>query len=167
MAQYQIFVQYQYQYFQEFCFQNQYQYQNSSNNFFNIKININIKIFPPSISKSISKFFKTQDEYQNQYQYRQNIDIDIENQNFSWLKNLFFHILWLMPLGTYGIPSNTHSPQTWNLGTLLGPKCPIQRPMVSHLWTPLAKNGYWAKSMKTWDPTRNLLHLNYNLRDPK
>ena len=65
MAQYQIFVQYQYQYFQEFCFQNQYQYQNSSNNFFNIKIKINIKIFPPSISKSISKFFKTQNQYQN------------------------------------------------------------------------------------------------------
>ena len=73
MAQYQIFVQYQY--FQIFYFQNQYQ--NFMNNFFNIKININIKIFPPSISKSISKFFKTQNQYQNQYQYCQNIDIDI------------------------------------------------------------------------------------------
>ena len=75
MAQYQIFIQYQY--FQKFCFQNQYQYQNFTNNFFNIKININIKIFPPSISKSISNFFKTQIQYQNQYQYHQNIDIDI------------------------------------------------------------------------------------------
>ena len=87
MAQYQIFVQYQY--FWKLCFQNQYQYQNFTNNFFNIKININIKIFPPSISKSISKFFKTQNQYQNQYQFCQNIDINIENLNFLGLKNLF------------------------------------------------------------------------------
>ena len=87
MAQHQIFVQYQYQYFQKFCFQNQYQ--NLTSNFFNIKINTNIKISSTSISKSISKFFKTQNQYQNQYQYRQNIDIDIENQNFLGLKNLF------------------------------------------------------------------------------
>ena len=122
MAQYQIFGQYQYQYFQKFGFQNQYQYQNSSKNFFNIKININIKIFPPSISKSISKFFKTQNQYQNQYQYRQNIGIDIENQNILGLKNLVFNLLGLMPLGTHGIPPNTHSPQTWNLGTLFRTK---------------------------------------------
>ena len=90
MGQYQIFVQYQYQYFQKFGFQNQYQYQNSSKNFFNIKINTNIKIFQPSISKSISKIFKTQNQYQNQYP--QNIDIDIENQNFLGLKNLVFNL---------------------------------------------------------------------------
>ena len=142
---------------------------------------ISISIFSGilfSKSISISKFFKQFLQYQNQYQYQNfptlNIKINIKIfQNpesiskFLWLKNLFFHILWLMPLGTYGIPSNTHSPQTWNLGTLLRPNGPIQRPMVFHLWTPLAKNGYWAKSMKTWDPTRNLLHLNYNLGDPK
>ena len=116
MAQYQIFVQYQYQYFQEFCFQNQYQYQNSSNNFFNIKININIKIFPPSISKSISKIFKTQNQYQNRYQYRQNIVIAIENQNFLWLKNLFFHILWLMPLGNMGYHLIPIAPKHGTLG---------------------------------------------------
>ena len=122
MAQYQIFGQYQYQYFQKFGFQNQYQYQNSSKNFFNIKININIKIFSPSISKSISKFFKTQNQYQNQYQYRQNIGIDIENQNILGLKNLVFNLLGLMPLGTHGIPPNTHSPQTWKIGTLFRTK---------------------------------------------
>ena len=70
MGQYQIFVQYQYQYFLKFGFQNQYQYQN----------------FPNSISKSISKFFKVKNQYQNQHQYCQNIDIDIENQKLLGLK---------------------------------------------------------------------------------
>ena len=54
---------------------------------------------------------------------------------------MVFNLLWLMPLGTHGIPPNTHSPQTWNL------------------WTPLAQNDYWANSMKPWDPTRNLLYI--------
>ena len=80
MGQYQIFIQYQYQNFLKSGFQNQYQYQNSLKSFFNIKININIKILPYSISKSISKFFKAQNQYQYWYQNCQNIDIDIENQ---------------------------------------------------------------------------------------
>ena len=81
MGQYQIFVQYQYQYFLKFGFQNQYQYQNSSKSFFNIKININIKIFPNSISKSISKFFKVKNQYQNQHQYCQNIDLILKKSD--------------------------------------------------------------------------------------
>ena len=95
MGQYQIFGQYQYQYFLKFGFQNQYQYQNSSKSLFNIKININIKISPYSISKSISKFFKVQNQYQN----CQNIDIDIENQNFLGpkvycLTSCEFYVTW-------------------------------------------------------------------------
>ena len=151
MAQYQIFVQYQYQYFQKFCFQNQYQYQNLTSNFFNIKININIKISPTSISKSISKFFKTQNQY----------------QNFCGLKICFFTSSDLCHLGPMGYHLIPIAPKHGTLGPSLGTKGPIQRPMLSHLWTSLAQNDYWANSMKPWDPTRNLLHLNYNLGDPK
>ena len=35
------------------------------------------------------------------------------------------------------------------------------------LWTPLAQNYYLANSMKSWDPTRNLLHLANDLGDSK
>ena len=48
-----------------------------------------------------------------------------------------------MPLGTHGIPPNTHIPQTWNLGMgpSLGPKGHNQGHMVvCHLWTQLAQD---------------------------
>ena len=113
--------------FLEFCTRH-----GTISNFCSISISIFSGIlFSKSIS--ISKFFKQFLQYQNQYQYQNfptlNIKINIKIfQNpesiskFLWLKNLFFHILWLMPLGTHGIPSNTHSPQTWNLGTLFRTK---------------------------------------------
>ena len=102
MGQYQISVQ---------C-------QNSSKSFNNIKININIKIFPPSISKSISKIFKTQNQYQNQYQYRQNVGIDLENQNFLGLKIWFltsFDLCCLGPQNYYWADSMKPWDRTRNL----------------------------------------------------
>ena len=68
------------------------------------------------------------------------------------------------PMGYHLIPI---APKHGTLGPSLGPKGPNQRPMVPHLWTPLAQNDYWANSMKPWDPTRNLLHLTYDLGDSK
>ena len=133
MGQYQIFVQYQYQNFLKSGFQNQYQYQNSSKSLFNIKININIKISPYSISKSISKFFKVKNQYQNWYQNCQNIDIDIENQKILG-QSLLFNLLWLLcHLGHHLKPIE---PQREFL--TLGPIGPI----VSHLW-PDSKWDFW------------------------
>ena len=68
-------------------------------------------------------------------------------------------IIWndcLGPMGYHLIPI---APKHGTLGPSLGPKGPNQRPMVPHLWTPLAQNYYWANSMKPWDPTKNLLYL--------
>ena len=167
MAQYQIFVQYQYQYFQKFCFQNQYQYQNLTSNF--------------SISKSISISKFPQPQYQNQYQNfskpRINIKININivkilililKIKIFWALKICFNLFWHMPLGTHGIPpTNTHSPQTWNLRTLFRIKGTQSETQCIPLWTPLAQNYYLANSMKSWDPTRNLLHLANDLGDSK
>ena len=59
------------------------------------------------------------------------------------------------------------APKHGTLRPSLGPKGPNQRPMVPHLWTPLAQNYYWANSMKPWDATRNLLYLTNELGDSK
>ena len=70
----------------------------------------------------------------------------------------------LGPMGFHLIPI---APKHGTLGPSLGPKGPNQRPIVPHLWTPLAQNYYWANSMKPWDPTRNLLYLTNELGDSK
>ena len=70
----------------------------------------------------------------------------------------------LGPMGFHLIPI---APKHGTLGPSLGPKGPNRRPMVPHLWTPLAQNYYCANSIKPWDPTRNLLFLTNELGDSK
>ena len=149
---------------------------------FVFKININIKILQAifSISKSISISKFPQPQYQNQYQNfskpRINIKINInivkilililKIKIFVALK-ICFNLFWHMPLGTHGIPpTNTHSPQTWNLRTLFRIKGTQSETQCSPPWTPLAQNYCLANSMKSWDPTRNLLHLANDLETP-
>ena len=163
MAQYQIFVQYQY--CQEFCFQNQYQYQNSSNNFFNIKININIKIFLPQYKNQYQNFSKPRINIKININIVKILIMILKIKFFGALK-IYFNLFWHMPLGTHGIPpTNTHSPQTWNLRTLFKIKGTQSETLCIPLWTPLAQNYYLDNSMKSWDPPRNLLHLSNDLGD--
>ena len=139
---------------------------------FVFKININIKILQTisSISKSISISKFSHPQYQNQYQNfskpRINIKIDInivkililKIKIFCGLKICFFTCSDLCHMGPMGYHLIPIAPKHGTLGPSLGTKGPIQRPMLSHLWTSLAQNDYWANSMKPWDPTRNLLH---------
>ena len=115
-------------------YQNQYQYQNFP--ILNIKINI--------------KIFKIQKQYQNQYQYCQNIDIDIENQNFLGLRNLVFNLLWLLchlgPMGHHLIPI---APQHPTLGSSLGTMGTSPRLMAPNLWSLVTQPGTFCISPMT------------------
>ena len=147
------------------------------------KININIKILQKnsSISKSISISKFSHPQYQNQYQNfskpRINIKINInivkilvlilKIKIFWGLKIWFLTSSDLCRLGPMGFHLIPIAPKHGTLGPSLGPKGPNQRPMVPHLWTPLAQNYYCANSIKPWDPTRNLLYLTNELGDSK
>ena len=146
---------------------------------FVFKININIKILQAifSISKSISISKFPQPQYQNQYQNfskpRINIKININIVKILILilkikilgdLKICFNLFWLMPLGAHGIPpTDTHSPQTWNLGTLFRIKGTQSE---THDIPPLAQITI---GLILWShgPTRNLLHLAYDLGDYK